>query len=370
MGNIDPAHEDARMSGYKKTRWVIVVAAVLYAVYFKDSGGVFTHRAASAVIPPKFGGCNASALYTNVTCAQTCRAQANTTAFRPYGEDVLKRSASCRQCKHWDSEDTVFETLLRMHDGLPLDSVLDAGTGKTSLDWISKELRPKKWTAVTATQSTKALVSTPGMVKRMRENDRVVVGNWQNHSLLKDERFDLVLVDHLIGAAEMYWPYSQEQLMERLAAKLSSNGRMYVIGLDPEPYPSRFEIPGKAAYHLYHAVHIFRAVNDLLSACVAHASHRQHRDFPLDWVTSTAERNPNLQVESVQAFPAVWGARALHVKLDVCEEKFKRDVEGRHLLNGLKDKIEILRQRIDSHPQFQSNGLCYGVEYLVSISRK
>eukprot|EP00656_Telonema_subtile_P040213 TRINITY_DN4527_c0_g1_i1.p1 TRINITY_DN4527_c0_g1~~TRINITY_DN4527_c0_g1_i1.p1 ORF type:complete len:340 (+),score=83.20 TRINITY_DN4527_c0_g1_i1:129-1148(+) len=330
---------------------------------------ILTHKAATPVIPPKFAGCNASALYSNTTCAQTCRTQANTTAWRPYPDDVLKRSASCRQCKHWDGEDTVFETLLKMHDGLPLDSVLDAGTGKTSLDWISKELRPKRWTAVTATDSTRALVSSPGMVKRMRDGDRVVVGNWENASLLQDETFDLVLVDHLIGSSEMYWPHGQDQLVDRMADKLSAHGRIYVIGMDPEPYPSRFEIPGQQGYHLYHPVHIFREVNNLLAACIAHAGHRATREFPLDWVTSAVEKHPKLKLDSAQAFPAVWGARALHVKLDVCEDKLKRDVEGRHLANGIKDKIKMLRKRIDSHPQFQSNGLCYGVEYLVSISR-
>lgn len=105
-----------------------------------------------------------------------------------------------------------------------------------------------------------------------------------------------------------------------------------------------------------------------MQACVSLAAHRSAREFPLDWVTDVVHKHPKLRLESVQAFPTVWGARALHVKLDVCEDKLKNDVEGRHLVNGMRDKIKLLRQRIDSHPQFQSNGLCYGVEYLVSIS--
>ena len=48
-----------------------------------------------------------------------------------------------------------------------------------------------------------------------------------------------------------------------------------------------------------------------------------------------------VQVESVQAFPLVWGARALHMKLDQCEAHLKRDIEGRHLINGLKDRIQV-----------------------------
>ena len=36
----------------------------------------------------------------------------------------------------------------------------------------------------------------------MRENDRLVVGNWVDSELLKGEQFDTVLVDYLIGAIE------------------------------------------------------------------------------------------------------------------------------------------------------------------------
>eukprot|EP00658_Telonema_sp_P-2_P052785 TRINITY_DN4106_c0_g4_i3.p1 TRINITY_DN4106_c0_g4~~TRINITY_DN4106_c0_g4_i3.p1 ORF type:complete len:276 (+),score=75.21 TRINITY_DN4106_c0_g4_i3:116-943(+) len=255
---------------------------------------------------------------------------------------------------------------LRLHDGQPLDSVLDAGTGKTSLDWISRELRPKRWTAVTATEHTQELVSRGGFAKRTRDADRVVLGNWANKSLLEGEKFDLVLLDHLIGSSEMYWPHGQEQLVGRLATKLNKNGRMYIIGQDPEPYPSRFEIPGKAGYHVYHSVHIARSVDKLLQACVSHAGHRAKREFPLDWVTSLIHKTPTLELEEVMAFPMVWGAKSLHVKLDMCEAKLKFNIEGVHLINGLRDRIKVLRTRIDTHPQFQSNGLCYGVEYLVA----
>ena len=67
--------------------------------------------------------------------------------------------------------------------------------GQSSLNWIVKELRPKQWSAVTASEKclasplllsieqllhrTRDLVSTPTLQKRMRGDDQLVVGNWR-----------------------------------------------------------------------------------------------------------------------------------------------------------------------------------------------
>merc|ERR1711934_1352172 len=112
--------------------------------------------------------CNGSRLYTEHACAQTCREQANATGWREYSSDILKRTPSCRQCKNWEGTDPLLEAILRNHDGLPLNRALDAGTGATSLNWLIRELRPKKWTAVTAAASTLKLLSTPVLEKRIR----------------------------------------------------------------------------------------------------------------------------------------------------------------------------------------------------------
>ena len=65
----------------------------------------------------------------------------------------------------------------------------------------------------------------------MRENDRLVVGNWVDSELLKGEQFDTVLVDYLIGAIEGFAPYWQDLVFERLRPLVK--GRMYITGLEP-----------------------------------------------------------------------------------------------------------------------------------------
>lgn len=44
------------------------------------------------------------------------------------------------------------------------------------------------------------------------------------------------------------------------------------------------------------------------------------------------------------------------------------DVEGRHLHNGIKERISQLRERIDANPMIKDNGVCYGVDYVVALS--
>ena len=113
--------------------------------------------------------------------------------------------------------------------------VLDAGTGAASLRWLTG-LSTTSWTAVTASdhmagQSREAI---PG---DMREQDRIVVGNWTDDQLLSGQVFDTVLLDYLIGAIDGFAPYWQEMVFDRLRPHVG--GRIYVTGLEPYvPFPA------------------------------------------------------------------------------------------------------------------------------------
>jgi len=303
---------------------------------------------------------------------QTCRDQANNSAFRGYSERTLGRVPSCHQCKDWEAGDTLLDAVLRLHDGFSSDSVLDTSSGKRSLEWVSRELRPKQWTAVAQTELLKTRLSSLGLTREgpdFAQKDRLVVGSWQNNSLLDGETFDLLLLDSLLPALERLWPHGQSKIFDRLAPHLAAGGRMYVIGQDPESYPQRFHIPGKSAFQMYHAASLLHSVNQMHAAVEVHSSERSDRPLPLDWVLAAVGRSEHLEVDSYQAFPVVWGQQAFHTKLDSCEAKLKR-IAGVHLINGLRDSIRVLRERVNAHPQLATNGLCYGVDYLVVIKRK
>jgi len=349
---------------WRGMRFVIIIIAIYWGSFYET--GLFSHTAKEPKLPRRYHGCEAQGLYTNSSCKLTCRAQANSTAFEPLPPHVLQTSQSCHWCKDWSGGDTLFEHIMALHDGLPAASALDAGTGVTSLGWISRELRPKRWSAVTANHKTANLVQNAKMRKRMREHDEVVVGNWQNDTLLQGQKYDLILADYLFGAIDGYAPYYQEQILPRLQRHMAPGGRIYVVGKDPAPHPSRFPYQGKPAYHIFHGVHQVEDVDRLLKACITHAADRTFREFPLSWVVAHAQK-AGFKVEAQHAFPAVYGTQALHAQMDVCEHKLGK-IEGRHLLNGIKERIAMLRKRIDENVMIKNNGVCYGVDYVVALS--
>ena len=80
-------------------------------------------------------------------------------------------------------------------------SVLDAGTGSHSLQWIC-QLPTEKWTAVTASEQMAAEVRRARGV-RQRPQDEIVIGNWEDESFLGSEQFDVIIADYLIGAGTL-----------------------------------------------------------------------------------------------------------------------------------------------------------------------
>jgi len=297
----------------------------------------------------------------------SCLRQSNDTAFAPLSPEILQPKLSCHWCKDWAGGDTIFDHIAALHHGKSLSSVLDAGTGTSSLKWVALELKPKRWTAVTATQRALKEVQTSSKVTRgMREADQIVVGNWRNASLLEGEKYDLILADYLLGAVDGHAPYFQEELFGRLKKHLTPGGRMYVVGKDPPASPPRFKFPGARSTHIQHGVHQVEDVDHLLKACLHHASRAPYREYPLSWVLEHAEK-AGLKVESKHAFPVVIGTKALHAQLDVCNTALN-DIEGRHLHNGIKERISQLRERIDANPMIKDNGVCYGIDYVVALS--
>lgn len=108
---------------------------------------------------------------------------------------------------------------------------MDAGTGVKSLEWILT-LPTERWTAITAAHRM-ADNARAAVGSGVRPQDRLLVGNWINDSLLTGETFDTVLVDYLVGAIEGFAPYWQDRVFERLRPLVAEHGRLYLIGLEP-----------------------------------------------------------------------------------------------------------------------------------------
>ena len=107
--------------------------------------------------------------------------------------------------------DRLFASVERLQGTTPWGRVLDAGTGEHSLRWLSE--RP--------TEALAAVTASESMARGLREKvplrpqDRLLIGNWTDPTLLAGETFDTVLADYLLGAVDGFAPYFQDQLLPR-----------------------------------------------------------------------------------------------------------------------------------------------------------
>lgn len=106
----------------------------------------------------------------------------------------------------------LFGYIASLHGDRPWGSMLDAGAGVKSLQWI-RTLPTDSWTAITAAPGMADSVRA-ALGEAIRPQDRLLVGNWIDDDLLAGETFDTVLVDYLVGAIEGFAPYWQDRAFE------------------------------------------------------------------------------------------------------------------------------------------------------------
>ncbi|MBK7760445.1 MAG: class I SAM-dependent methyltransferase, partial [Deltaproteobacteria bacterium] len=199
--------------------------------------------------------------------------------------------------------DRLFASVERLQGTTPWGRVLDAGTGEHSLRWLSE--RP--------TEALAAVTASEAMARGLREKvplrpqDRLIIGNWTDPTLLAGETFDTVLADYLLGAVDGFAPYFQDQLFPRLRPLVRH--RLYTIGL--APYPDVAEDEGGA---------LILELARLRDACILLAKHRCYREYPLDWTCRHLER-AGFTVEDAWSTPIVYRERFITGQLRVCESK-------------------------------------------------
>lgn len=202
------------------------------------------------------------------------------------------------------TQDALFSYIEEQHSPLPWGRVLDAGTGDHSLRWLL---------GIPAEQITAVTVDTlrmSGMQPRfsglLRSQDRLVLGDWQDESLLGQEAFDVVLLDYLIGAIDAFTPFFQDRILQRLARHVKD--RLYVVGL--EPFPSNSLDP--AAQGLIDLARF-------QDACRLHAGLRPYREYPAAWVERRLHE-AGFRVLSTKHFGNVFRASYLQSQARACRQ--------------------------------------------------
>lgn len=217
------------------------------------------------------------------------------------------------------TSDALFGHIERLQGDTPWGRVLDAGTGRTSLKWIS-DLPTERWTAVTGDDG-RARSLQNSFAAQMRPLDQVISGNWTDPTLLHDEAFDVVFADYLLGALEGHSPYYQDRLFRRLRPHVS--GRLYCVGL--APYAETAPHPWGAAL-----LDIVR----LRDACILLAGDRTYREYPVDWVVRNLERSGYV-VQDVHSIPIRYGRRFVNEQLDGAVRTLPRIAD-----DALRDQLQ------------------------------
>ncbi|GLE51076.1 hypothetical protein ATCCBAA256_06650 [Mycobacterium montefiorense] len=247
---------------------------------------------------------------------------------------------------------TLFRYAETLHGDRPWGSLLDAGTGVKSLEWILT-LPTERWTAVTAAHSM-AGKTRDALGSQMRPQDRLLVGTWVDESLLTGETFDTVLVDYLVGAIEGFAPYWQGRVFERLRPLVAEGGRLYIIGLEPYVQFQPTTESGR----------VICEIGRVRDACLLLAGERPYREFPLDWM----QRRLGLagfRVLEARRFPIRYRARYVNGQLNMCLARLER-FPSKDLGIAMRDYLEELRARA-LELELRENGLSHGNDYVIAV---
>lgn len=222
----------------------------------------------------------------------------------------------------------LFEYIEQFQGERPWGAFLDAGTGVHSINWVA-QLPTERWTAVTGAPGDAALVRDATKSTR-RPQDRIVQGNWASPDLLKDETYDTVLADYLLGAVEGFAPYFQPYLFARL--RPLSRRMLYVTA--PEPYVPT-DPPSSEAGRLIWEIGRFR------DACLLISGDMPYREYPSAWVAHHLQRS-GFSVKAIERFQIRHKAGFVNSQIDLCAPRLQT-LADRNLADALMQRGESLR---------------------------
>ena len=230
-----------------------------------------------------------------------------------------------------------FSIIEALHGDAPFGTVLDAGTGLRSLKWLTS-LQTEACTAVTATTAMAARIKRL-LGDRLREQDRLVVGNWSDPTFLAGEQFDTVFADHLLGAVEGFAPYFQSSLFPRL--RETTLKRLYVIGMQPYVVSKPKDADGALIWE----------IGRFRDACHLLTGQLPYREFPLDWVIAELRRSGFEPIHSRKARVG-YEAYFVNSQIDLALGGLEK-MADQSLTRSLRAHGETLRARGLDHVQSQ-----------------
>lgn len=197
----------------------------------------------------------------------------------------------------------VYHYIEDLQGNRPWGSVLDAGTGANSIQWLS-QLKTDCWTAVAGSLDL-VQIATKAAGERKRPEDRILAGNWANPDFLEGECFDTVVADYLLGAIEGHAPYFQTYLFRRLRAMTRAN--LYVTGL--EPYVPTQRPPDPSAQLIWQ-------IGRFRDACVLLGGGVPYREYPAQWVVDQITA-AGFKVDHLKHYKVTYKAQFVEAQIEI-----------------------------------------------------
>lgn len=240
----------------------------------------------------------------------------------------------------------IFRRIEALQGPDPWGRFLDAGTGWASLRW-AQTLETESLTAVTGSARRLERLQQD-FAAGLREQDRLLCGNWVDGAFLQGEVFETLLVDYLVGAMDRFAPYFQVRIFPRL--KPLVRGRLYVVGLEPYPEPG----PGQEDGELLQQLVALRDATILLSG------DRPHREFPRWWIREQLTL-AGFRIVKEETYPIHYGEAFVNAELDVCRGNLGKVPKA--LQSALAGQEKSLRKRLLE--RVKSRPLVWGNDYLI-----
>jgi hypothetical protein len=297
--------------------------------------------------------CAAPSLYTSDSCLQKCIQKSLATILFPKPLDTIQPKVSCHSCPHYNGSDTIFEHISQYLQG----TVLDAGTGPSSLQFLAQLQASNQIQKVTAITASKHMYDHIQSIPLDRD---LKLGTWSDLSL--NDQFDSVLVDYLIGSMDAFSPYTQHLIFHTLKRYLKKSGKIIVVGWEPMVDEGITE-----------GDHLLLAARNLEMSCMLLSKNRLfdegkgrlYREFPRqvieDYMTTSG-----IRITHRVSFPIVYGKPNLKEWLDGCEY-YLEHLEGNHARSmavALRKRIAELHELIYKNQELEE-GLCFGMDYVL-----
>ncbi|KAJ0408614.1 hypothetical protein P43SY_008961 [Pythium insidiosum] len=260
------------------------------------------------------------------------------------------------------TEDALFRWIdaQEAHQERPWGRVLDAGTGRHSLRWLTALSAATEIVAVTG-EAALAVELQAEFGAAAKAPLHVHAGNWVDDAFLQREQaqgFDVIVADYLVGSIDGFAPYYQDEIFSRLRRLVAPRGRLYVVGLEPLSTASAPSCCGAGAK-------LVQRMAQLRDASILLAGRRCYREFPLSWTRRQLEKS-DWRVGDTLQLTNVYRRDTIVRQLEVARRQLKW-FPDEALAGTMREAIDRFEKEVGDVLSATADGkIPFGFDYVVA----